>query len=356
MNIQIKNDDFIIKVLISPQWKIFRHFLLFSLIVSIAAGFIWDMQGRGHITSPFEKYSGLFLFAFLFLGGSYLNIYVLTPQLLLKDKWGKYFGFLLGIVLIIMGSIILIQLVYNKLNEQSEGNPYFVFIVNFLSSTLSIFLLFAGTTTLALFKKWILEMKQSEELESTTLQLELKLLENQINPHFLFNMLNNANIMIKKDPIVASHIIGKLEEILHYQITDSFREKVQLKEDILFLSDFLELEKTRRDYFTYTILEEINFDNVEIAPLLFITFVENAVKHSQDSQKASYVHICFKVVEDKLFFTCENSLPSSRINKNEGGLGLANVKRRLDILYKDRYSLKQTKTETEYAVKLELKL
>lgn len=309
-----------------------------------------------------EKYGGLFFFVFLFMGGSYLNIYLLTPKLLFNNKWGIYFCALLGIVTLIIIAIILFRRIFFEIELTgsiiSEGYiAYFKGLVNLLSSYFSLFLLFAGTSTLVLFKHWILDMQQSEELESATLQMELKLLENQINPHFLFNMLNNANIMIKKDPDVAVHIIGKLEEMLCYLMNESVREKVFLEEEILFLSDFLELEKTRRDHFNYTVSKDGNLDNIQISPLLFITFVENAVKHNQDSQSVSYVNLSFKVTGSTLTFLCVNSIPQKASkNKQAGGIGLTNLNRRLNLLYKDNYSLEQIKTGTSYTAKLELKL
>lgn len=351
------NNSFIISLLVSSRWRVARHLILLALTASVSTGFVWFAQEQGQLMSMYEKYGKLLFFTALFLGGCYLNIYLLVPRLLVKNRWGAYFGSLLGIALPIIVVAILIQTVA----EESIDNPfevvdYFVMVVNLMSATLSIFLLFAGTTTFVLFKYWIQDKQQSEELESATLQLELKLLENQINPHFLFNMLNNANIMIKKDPDVALHIIGKLEEMLRYQLKGGTQEKVYLADEMVFLTDLLEMEKTRRDYFSYTISKEGEVDNVQIPPLLFITFVENAVKHNQDSRTSSYVDISFTINREKLIFVCKNSIPQRPSNKEVGGIGLANIKRRLNLLFKDNYWLEQTKTDTSYTVKLELKL
>lgn len=358
----LANNNITVKLLVSPHLRILRHLILLTFILSISAGFIWFEEEKATFITTLEKYGGLLFFVFLFMGGSYLNIYVLTPKLLLKNKWGAYFCSLLSLVAFIVITIILYQLLFRKddISESVNFNAYIHYlagVINLLSTSLSFFLLFAGTSTLVVFKHWILDMQQTKELESATLQMELKLLENQINPHFLFNMLNNANIMIKKDPDVAIHIIGKLEEMLRYLMNETVRENVLLKEDILFLSDYLELEKIRRDFFSYTISKEGDLDNIQIAPLLFITFVENAVKHNQDSQSGSYVDISFKVKDSKLIFVCVNSIPQrASNNKQVGGIGLINIRRRLDLLYKGNYSLEQVKTDTNYTVTLELKL
>ncbi|MDR2917922.1 MAG: histidine kinase [Tannerella sp.] len=313
----------------------------------------WYIQEKD--MNALNKYAGLLFYILIFLGCMYLNIYVLTPRFLLRNKWFIYFSSLIGLVLLFLILMVLVQdLFYEEETKPIQHIDYFVSIVNLLSAVLSLTLFFAGTTTFVLFKYWLINVQKANELQTATLQSELKLLENQINPHFLFNMLNNANIMIHEDPDLASHIIVKLEDMLRYQMNDSTKEKVYLSEDITFLTDYLELEKTRRDYFEYTISQEGNLKDIQIPPLLFITFVENAVKHNLDSEAPSFVHISFKIAGDRLIFRCENSIPLKPNPKKTGGLGLINIKRRLDLLYGNDYVLEQTKTDTIYMVCLEI--
>ena len=153
----------------------------------------------------------------------------------------------------------------------------------------------------------------------------------------------------------ASQILEKLDNLLRYQLNDSTRREVFLTADIQFLTSFLELEKVRRDHFEYTIFQEGNMENICIPPLLFIPFVENAVKHNLDSDNLSYVHLYFSVHNKQLTFRCENSKPRVPV-KREGGIGLANVKRRLDLLYESRYTLQIEDKETTYNVNLHLNL
>lgn len=346
-------DTGIVSLLISPRWRLLRHIVLLTLALLVAAGMVW--QGEDGTLGLDGNYFVLSAYAFTFLGGYYLNIYILTPRLLLRGRWGAYFCSLLGFVLALMVVLILYQLMSKEAyGEFLQSVDWQAIIVSIMSATLSLCFLFAGTTTLVLLKNQIQDMRQSEELESATLQMELKLLENQINPHFLFNMLNNANVMISKDPAVASHIIGKLEEMLRYQIIDRSRKEVRLAEEVSFLSDYLELEKIRRDYFTCAITREGEPDDVRIPPLLFITFVENAVKHSRDSRGESHVQVSFELKEGELTFLCRNSLPANTADRQKGGIGLANIRRRLELLYGDGYSLEQIKTNTTYTVVLKL--
>jgi LytS/YehU family sensor histidine kinase len=132
---------------------------------------------------------------------------------------------------------------------------------------------------------------------------------------------------------------------------------VLLGNDIRFLTDFLNLEKIRRDRFEFNISVEDNVENNYVPPLLFIPFVENAVKHSNDAAKMSYIHLNFRKIDDTLHFACHNSKPLKPRKKNGfSGLGLINVRRRLKLLYDEHYSLDIQEDETTYTVQLTIKL
>ena len=129
----------------------------------------------------------------------------------------------------------------------------------------------AGMSAILLLRHWILYNQRVDEIQSATLHSELKFLKNQINPHFLFNMLNNANVLIRKNPAEASKVLFKLEDLLRYQMNDNFREHVPLRSDIHFLNDYLNLEKVRRDHFDYNITEEGNIDGIQSVSYTHLT-------------------------------------------------------------------------------------
>jgi LytS/YehU family sensor histidine kinase len=214
------------------------------------------------------------------------------------------------------------------------------------------------TTTVKLLQKWIRDSIRIVELNSLTLNMELNELRNQINPHFLFNMLNNVKALIRTDPEKAITVIMKLSEFLRYQLYENNEEKTMLTSEIDFLSNFLNLEKIRRENFEVTI-ESPNdkriLNSTFIPPNLFTTFVENAVKHSVDiSGKESYVKVNIEIKDKNLHFECRNSqnsdfpIPES----NYSGLGLANIKRRLELLYQNTFTLEINSTKNEYIVNL----
>jgi hypothetical protein len=220
-----------------------------------------------------------------------LNNYVLFPRLLLKNKILLY---ILSVAVLIPVAVLCIGLLQGISSPAGEDSDMPEMLMRIISSILTLGLFIAGVSTLLFFRHRMEQSRRIEELKSASLQSELKYLKSQINPHFLFNMLNSANIMVHEDAGVASHILIKLNDLLRYQINGSAGDEVRLDEDIAFLNDFLELEKTRRDRFDCILTATGDTASVHIPPLLFIPFVENAVKHSSDSENGSYVHIELK--------------------------------------------------------------
>ncbi|WP_018336311.1 sensor histidine kinase [Butyricimonas synergistica] len=300
---------------------------------------------------------GISLVLFAFPTG--INLYVLIPRLLMKNK---LFFYGLGLFASVVISLLVYCLVVGYLFEEygvktdiiTNENPYS--FIHIMYAIIIIGMISMGTTSIELFRQWVNYDRQITELEKMTMQTELEQLKNQINPHFLFNMLNSANILVKEDPGEASRLLSRLDDMLRYQLNDSTRQEVFLSADIHFLTGFLELEKMRRDHFEYVVSKEGDVNNTPIPPLLFIPFVENAVKHNTDSENLSYIYLDFKVEHGYVKFTCENSKPVIPVKQESGGLGLANIRRRLELLYGENHSLRINETETEYSVYLQLKL
>lgn len=344
----------ILSFLSDKKYNIHRHLLLQLLVVLISVSAFFEDSGEINFSA--NRLYTFLGYAFVINLIIYSNIYFLVPRYLFNNKLLKYISF--TFLLLVVSSLI------TNLTEDIFFNPDIEFsginatnaTLNSLTTVFTLSLIAVGVAAFMLLKKWMEENLRVEELKAATLQVELEFLKSQINPHFLFNMLNNANILAKDRPDMASQILIKLDDLLCYQINDSTRDKVYLSADIAFLRDFLDLEKTRRDEFEYTISKEGDINNVQIAPLLFIPFVENAIKHNHNNEGLSYVHLSFSIYNNKLNFVCVNSVPKVEEQKKVGGLGLANIKRRLDLLYKNNYLLKQTKTDITYTVNLEIKL
>lgn len=345
--------------LLDSRFKIHRHLALQIVVILITMNLFWDIPDTFIATKDrFLMWIGYYAVTNIMI---YINAYVLVPQFLLKNKFFLYILFLLLVIFLSL-SVIMIGLnnepsTVTHETTNNENMPIHTIIISSISSIIGIGLLISGISGLQLFRHWISHSEHISKLESANLETELQFLKNQINPHFLFNMLNNANMLIRKNPDEASQVLLKLEDLLRYQIDDSSKEKVLLSADIHFLNDFLNLEKVRRDNFDFIISKEGAINQVWIPPLLFIPFVENAVKHNFDSENGSYVHLYFKVWNDKLDFRCENSKPSTALPKRDvGGLGLKNIKRRLELLYPDRHVLEIIDEKNKFIINLQLDL
>ena len=340
------------RILVERRYRLIRHLLLMSLIGFLA---FQNVYGSFHKEGFLYAYMvSVFIFAFPI----YINIYRLIPRFLDKRRFMSYWASFMGIIVFsaLLGLVCFYPLHRQYgINEFSLQDGQTFSFLSIIHSMLVLTLISGSSTSFEMFRRWMVSGRKISELENTTMQTELQQLKNQINPHFLFNMLNNANILVKEDPDEASQILGKLNDLLRYQFNDSTRKEVLLSADIQFLTSFLELEKVRRDHFEYLVSKEGDMDNVCVPPLLFIPFVENAVKHNPDSDNLSYVHIYFALRGRELSFRCENSKPPVPV-KREGGIGLANVRRRLDLLYGSGYTLQIKDLATTYSVNLHLSL
>jgi sensor histidine kinase YesM len=320
-----------------------RHRVARNLLMVIAVCLIGSANLNPHNPFSIVEFATL-VGAFLALG--YINIYVLLPRFLFKNRLAAYF---ISVFLII---IVFILLMVSSDYKEELGSFWGISII---SSTTQIAFVFAGTAAIVLFQHWARNERRIAELEAATMQAELEQLQNQINPHFLFNMLNNILVLIRENTEEAVVILHKMSDMLKYQFNAGAKREVRLSDDIHFLTDFLNLENIRRDRFEFTISADDETKAKSVPPLLFIPFVENAVKHSADAVNLSYIRLNFSATGDTLHFTCLNSKPLNPRRKNEfSGIGLANIKRRLELLYDGNYALHISEDETSYKVELKI--
>lgn len=351
-----KIDHIVPDFLLSPEKRIYRHLLLQLVVFLITVNVFWDTPDE-LIVTPARVYSwiGYFLLIDMLI---YVNAYVLVPRFLLKGRFIRYLATVLFLIFLSIMTLGTLQTLFDDTRFENLPASRSMILLNILSSTISCGFIVAGSSAMTLFKHWISNNQRVNELEAATLHSELKFLKSQINPHFLFNMLNNVYVLIRKGRDEAAEVLFKLEDLLRYQFNDSAQERIQLSSDIRFMNDFLNLEKIRRDNFNYTISKEGEINKVWLPPLLFIPFVENAVKHNMDGENASFVQLSFQIQDNRLIFRCENSKPAEEKETDNriGGLGLKNIKRRLELLYPRRHSLEIIENKQSYIVNLHLDL
>ncbi|MBR1718998.1 MAG: histidine kinase [Phocaeicola sp.] len=201
--------------------------------------------------------------------------------------------------------------------------------------------------------------KRDEEvvakLEEQNLKYQLKYLKYQVNPHFFMNTLNNIHALVDINPEQAKSTIVELSKLMRYVLYEADKKFISLQREIDFIDHYIALMRIR-----YTEMVRITTNmpqeagNVEIPPLIFIMFVENAFKHGVSYQKDSFIDISIQLENERILFRCKNSKHSSDLVEGEGGLGLVNAKKRLDLIYGDDYSLQIYNEPLTYEVSLDL--
>lgn len=225
----------------------------------------------------------------------------------------------------------------------------------FGAAFVSCFFIFLSTV-LKFMQDWFNNEKIKSRLENEMLIAELAFLKSQINPHFLFNSLNNIYSLAYQKSEKTPEAVLKLSEIMRYMLYESNVDKVPLSDEIRYLENYIELQKLRFKDKTH-IKFEINGDSEgkKITPLVLISFVENAFKHGLATDIDNPITIILNVTSHKLFFQVINK--KSNLNKDDtGGIGLKNVQRRLDLIYKDQYRLHIDDKNDIYSCELYLNL
>ena len=216
---------------------------------------------------------------------------------------------------------------------------------------------YLGSTLIEISRYATQKEKEAIQLQGARMETELKFLKSQINPHFLFNILNNIYTLtvIKSDK--ASENLLRLSDMLRYMLYDTNSGKVSLAKEITYLKNYVNLVGLKDSKgLNVTLQLDENYPDFQIAPLLFIPFVENAYKHSkiEDLQKG-FIIIQLVVTDQHLQFTVENSVPNHSYSKDKvGGIGLNNIKKRLNLIYPNRHELVIKTDKGRYFVQLKL--
>ena len=201
------------------------------------------------------------------------------------------------------------------------------------------------------------EIKQQLKDEKTkNTEAELAWLKNQINPHFLFNTLNNISSLTQIDPDAAQDAIAQLSDLLRYAMYETNKKTVPIQGEVEFMKNYIELMKLRCNEMTSVNAQfSISYPQSEIAPLLFISLIENAFKHGVSSSRPSTIDIRLEQAGNQLTFTCDNTnYPKDDADRSGSGIGLENTYRRLELMYQGRYDWQQSLIGDIYHVKITL--
>ena len=219
---------------------------------------------------------------------------------------------------------------------------------------ISILILGAGTT-IKLMSKWLSEEELRKDAEKEQLKTSLALLRHQVSPHFFMNTLNNIHSLVETDSGKAQDAIERLSILMRYLLYDSAQSTIELKKEIEFINSFVSLMQLRHsDEVEVKILIPDQIPVIKIPPMLFISLLENAFKHGVSYPLKSYIYLEIQIRENSLACIIKNSKHKSVTNKYDeySGIGLANIKKSLNLLYEQDYKLDISDKENEFEVNL----
>ena len=234
-------------------------------------------------------------------------------------------------------------------------------LANFYASSLVAILMSAFLAGIALLvhhvRRSLVVKRQLKEEQQKRTEAELEWLKNQLNPHFLFNTLNNISSLVQIDADKAQDAIAQLSDLLRYAMYESRHEMVPIQGEVEFMRNYISLMELRcNDKTEVTTTFDVQ-KNMEIAPLLFISLIENAFKHGVSSSRPSKIDIRLIQDEDQLVFICDNTnYPKDDADRSGSGIGLENTRRRLELIYKGHYDWEQSLENDIYHVRIILNI
>ncbi|MEO0778933.1 MAG: histidine kinase [Bacteroidota bacterium] len=287
----------------------------------------------------------------------YFNLFYLIPNYLSEKRFVLYCLFLLLSVLLVTPiKMVIFYFLYTYVPEAQNtlvNNQILFFVSAFI---------FAGASTIVkIISDWVRYQRDRKELQTQTMQSELRFLKSQINPHFLFNTLNSLYALTLKKSDKAPEIVIKLSEMMRYMLYECNEKRVFLSKEVQYIRNYLDLEELRQGKdVDIDFLVKGQVGDQKIAPLMFIPFLENSFKHGlNNSIEQGFVHIELDVDRQGIHLSIENSKAETlplQTHRRSGGIGLVNVRRRLNILYPNQYELKIADAPNTYKVDLRIDL
>ena len=321
-------------------WLLVAQILLLSLIMLSPALISYISSGDSRLAMESLWITCIWLAPTM--GVYLLNFYLCIPLLWFRHRFWQ-FG-LTNVVLITVGNL-------HHINNNISAMPDYV-RAGFSSFMIISFLLCLMAVGIALSIRYMMRRSERRQKE---VEAELAWLKNQINPHFLFNTLNNISSLAQIDGEETQEAIMQLSDLLRYAMYETNKPKVRLDGEVEFMRNYIELMKLRCNEMTTVNAQfKVQSSQLEVAPLLFISLIENAFKHGMNSNVPATIDISLTQEGNTLVFLCDNTNnPKPTKDRSGSGIGLENTRRRLDLLYAGRYTWEQKVTpENIYHVKI----
>lgn len=311
----------------------------------------------------YKRYSEINSYTF---GASLINLivaittvytfnYHLIPNILLKSKKRKFFAFaFVTIVMFFYIQLLLTLLLVVK--QLSDGYHLFPEMLDIVMLFFNLFFVVFIAIAIKFYKRWNEKDFQEQKMQKEKVEAELQMLKTQINPHFLFNTLNSIYVLAMKQSEQTANTVMKLSDILDYILYRIDTPKIAIANEIKIVENYIELEKIRfSNRVDLNFTTELKSQEIQIPPMLIIPFIENAFKHGvAKSVDKSWIKISIEETDGGLNILVANSKTQSKADDKTGGIGLMNVKKRLSLLYKEKYQLNIFEKQMQYTVSLSI--
>lgn len=330
------------------------HILYWSIFVLVGS-FIFSYQQN----FPYS----FFLFNFLvhlpvFLLFTYGVIYYLVPSFLLKGKYLSFFSSLaVATAIAAFLRILVSRYVYYSLFIPEVLHPKVWLSVEIYF--LNLIWIIGPAVVFAMFKyykNWISSQSLANEAERKQLMTELQVLKAQLNPHFLFNKFNNLYVLALQKSDQTPVMISKMSDLFHYILYECNAVEVSVSKEIKLINDYIRLEELRySDRLSISFTKDIKQPDCMIPPMMIYTFVENCFKHGcSDDPGSPWIKLSIRVRDNRFEFEASNSIPEANCRKKDfsGGVGLKNIRRRLELIYPQNHQLKIWKEDCNFFVSL----
>jgi two-component system LytT family sensor kinase len=284
----------------------------------------------------------------------YITNYILIPRILYKKKYTLFITVLL--LMIVTSSVIKMYWIGHLLSPAAPLNIFDRFKVRVYDNVFPHILLVSTGIAFKLLLDNTRAQKRLIEMAKEKAETELQYLKSQINPHLLFNSLNSIYFLIDKQNIEARQTLLQFSDLLRYQLYDCNADTIEIEKELRYLTDYVRLQQLRRDNkYDIQLNHHGEMSDFRITPLLLVPFVENAFKHiSHHNDKRNFVEIDLSRQNGTFLFTVSNSKDNHRSTEPQGGIGLVNVQRRLELLYPGKHQLMITDKEETFTIQLQL--
>ena len=288
----------------------------------------------------------------------FANFYLLGPYLFFKRRYWLFV--IINLVLILGLNSQFFMVYYNRNNipnmPEMDANMWIGFFSGFLMFLVLNCVIVAVAIGIRHFIRIRQIRQQLQEEKAKNTEAELAWLKNQINPHFLFNTLNNISSLTQIDPDAAQDAIAQLSDLLRYAMYETNKKTVPIQGEVDFMRNYISLMKLRCNEMTVVNSQfSILNSQLQIAPLLFISLIENAFKHGVSSSRSSTIDIRLEQKDNSIVFTCDNTnYPKDDADRSGSGIGLENTRRRLDLMYANCYTWEQSLENDIYHVCIKL--